>query len=221
MCFCVCRAYPPSSRGESEVYCERCTRWAACSHHTHMSIHRLLSHNPPETHIHKKMPNCSTAGKQNVEKLNIQDTEDEYVVEELAVLGGPSNLHHSWCNDCHLVVPNAWIHTECTTDALKGWGITSCLRRGAKWAKKDSKTFTSFTDKSSCGSGVEASVLLLQGRWFNSPGLHVEVSLGKTLNPWCAGRHLAWQLPPTVYECMNYWKSLWTKGSAKCPKIKM
>lgn len=24
--FCVCAAYPPSSRDESEVYCERCTR---------------------------------------------------------------------------------------------------------------------------------------------------------------------------------------------------
>lgn len=41
------------------------------------------------------MPNCSTADKQNVEKVNIQDTEGEYMVEELAVLGGPSNLHHS------------------------------------------------------------------------------------------------------------------------------
>lgn len=59
-----------------------------------MSIHRLLSHNPPETYVYKKMPNCSTADKQNVEKRNIKDTEDEYMVEELAVLGGPSNLHH-------------------------------------------------------------------------------------------------------------------------------
>ena len=28
-----------------------------------------------------------------------------------------------------------------------------------------------------------ASVLLFEGRWFDSPGLHVEVSLGKILNP--------------------------------------
>ena len=27
-----------------------------------------------------------------------------------------------------------------------------------------------------------ASVLLLEGHWLESPGLHVEVSLGKTLN---------------------------------------
>ena len=30
-----------------------------------------------------------------------------------------------------------------------------------------------------------ASVLLLEGCWFDSPGLHVEVSLGKILNPKC------------------------------------
>ena len=28
-----------------------------------------------------------------------------------------------------------------------------------------------------------ASILLLEGRWFDSPGLHVKVSLGKILNP--------------------------------------
>ena len=28
-----------------------------------------------------------------------------------------------------------------------------------------------------------ANVLLLEGHWFDSPGLHVEVSLGKILNP--------------------------------------
>ena len=35
---------------------------------------------------------------------------------------------------------------------------------------------------------------------------------------WYAGRHLAWQPPPSVYECMTYCKSLWTKASDKCPK---
>ena len=28
-----------------------------------------------------------------------------------------------------------------------------------------------------------ASILLSEGRWLNSPGLHAEVSLGKILNP--------------------------------------
>ena len=36
---------------------------------------------------------------------------------------------------------------------------------------------------------------------------------------WCAGPHLAWQPPPSVYKCMNYCKTLWTKASAKCPKL--
>ena len=39
-----------------------------------------------------------------------------------------------------------------------------------------------------------------------SPGLHVEVSLGKKLNPKTApdvaGRHFAWQPPPSVCEFM-------------------
>ena len=34
--------------------------------------------------------------------------------------------------------------------------------------------------------------------------------------PWCAGRHLAWQPPPSVCECRNYCESLWTKASDKC-----
>ena len=40
-----------------------------------------------------------------------------------------------------------------------------------------------------------ASVLLLEGRWFNSLHLHAEVSLGKTLNP----KLLSWQPPSSVY----------------------
>ena len=49
------------------------------------------------------------------------------------------------------------------------------------------------------------SVFLSEGRWFDSPGLHVEVSLGKDAEPQTApdaGRHLAWKPPPSVYECM-------------------
>ena len=58
------------------------------------------------------------------------------------------------------------------------------------------------------------SILLSEGCWFSSPALHVEVSLGKILNPnwfWCAGRH---------HQCANYCKSLWTEASDNCPKCK-
>ena len=48
----------------------------------------------------------------------------------------------------------------------------------------------------------EASVLLSEGCWFNSPGLAAEESLGKVLNPE-AGRHLARHPPPSV--CVNIW----------------
>ena len=43
-----------------------------------------------------------------------------------------------------------------------------------------------------------ASVLLLEGCWFHSLGLHVKASLDKILNPQTA----PWQPPPAVYECM-------------------
>ena len=54
-----------------------------------------------------------------------------------------------------------------------------------------------------------ANVLLSEGRWFDSSGLHVEVPLGKILNPktasdvmWRTGLHLAWQPVLSVYESM-------------------
>lgn len=57
---------------------------------------------------------------------------DDYVVEELAVLGGPSDLHHPRRNDGHLVVPNPRVHAERAAHALEGGGVASCLGRGAK-----------------------------------------------------------------------------------------
>lgn len=56
---------------------------------------------------------------------------EEYVVEELAVLGGPSDLHHPRCNDGHLVVPNPRVNAEGAAHALKGGGVASCLGRPA------------------------------------------------------------------------------------------
>lgn len=56
---------------------------------------------------------------------------DAYVVEELAVLGGPSNLHHPRRDDGHLVVPNPRVHAEGAAHALKGGGVASCLGRPA------------------------------------------------------------------------------------------
>ena len=42
-----------------------------------------------------------------------------------------------------------------------------------------------------------ASVLLLEGCLFDSPGLRAEVLLGR-----CAGRQLVRQPPPSVYELL-------------------
>ena len=69
-----------------------------------------------------------------------------------------------------------------------------------------------------------ASVLLSEGRWHNSPGPHGKVSLVKILNPklllmyWSAPC-MAATTNQCMNVCMNYCKSLWTKVSAKCPKM--
>ena len=47
-----------------------------------------------------------------------------------------------------------------------------------------------------------ASVLLSEGRWFDSPGLHVKVSLGEILKPQTAPDVLVGTLHSSVYECM-------------------
>lgn len=49
------------------------------------------------------------------------------MVEEFAVLGGPSDLHHPRRNDRHLVVPNARIHAEGAPHALKRRGVAAGL----------------------------------------------------------------------------------------------
>ena len=66
-------------------------------------------------------------------------------------------------------------------------------------------------------SRARASVFLSEGRWFDSPGLNILDSRYWIPNcSWCAGRHLAWQRPPSVYDCMyEYWKLLWTKASVE------
>ena len=51
--------------------------------------------------------------------------------------------------------------------------------------------------KGGCGFGGRASGLLSEGLWFDSPGLHVKVSLNPKLLLMC------WLAPPpSVYECM-------------------
>ena len=66
-----------------------------------------------------------------------------------------------------------------------------------------------------------ASVMLSEGRWFSSPCLHVEVSLGKILNPNLP--LMCWSAPRMA--AISIWMYIWItvsgfgkKASAKCPK---
>ena len=58
------------------------------------------------------------------------------------------------------------------------------------------------------------NIFLSKGRWFYSPGLHVEAFLGKILNPkllLMVGTLHGSHRPQCTSVCMNYCKSLWTK----------
>ena len=51
---------------------------------------------------------------------------------------------------------------------------------------------------------------------FNSPGLHVHLQDTEPQTaPWCAGWHLAWQPPPSVYECVYVWVTV-SRFQQKC-----
>ena len=57
----------------------------------------------------------------------LDDITCTHMIEKFAVFGSPSYLHHSRSNDCNFIVPNSRIDTERTSNAFKGWGITSSL----------------------------------------------------------------------------------------------
>ena len=66
--------------------------------------------------------------------------------------------------------------------------------------------------------------LLSEGRWFDSPVLHVSVSFSKKLNPKTAPDVQLGTLHGSYRHhfmnlCVNYCKTLWTKASDKCPKM--
>lgn len=50
------------------------------------------------------------------------------MVEELAILGGPANLHDTRSDHRDLVVPNTRVHAERTAHALERRSVTSRLR---------------------------------------------------------------------------------------------
>ena len=65
----------------------------------------------------------------------------------------------------------------------------------------------------SCSQKVAGSIPLVcmskhPWAWYGTPNCS-----------WCAGLHLAWHPPSSVYVCMNYFKLIWTKASAKCRKL--
>ena len=65
-----------------------------------------------------------------------------YVVEELAVLGRPADLHDARCHYQRLVVPDAGVHLKRTAHALKGRGVTPGLQHTAHRFSADEHLLT-------------------------------------------------------------------------------
>ena len=104
--------------------------------------------------------------------------------------------------------------------------ITSRSSRGKMFSTRRLYWCRRLWLRSSCSSGVEPSILLSEGCWFSSSSLLVEVSLGKMRNPKTAPDVLVGTLNGShrhqfMNVCMLYYKALWTKVFAKCPKIWM
>ena len=75
--------------------------------------------------------------------------------------------------------------------------------------------------KGGCGSGVESASCYRKVAGSVSLVCMWKCPWTRYWTPhcsWCAGRHLAWQPPPEVYERMYELLSLWTKVSKECPK---
>ncbi len=60
-----------------------------------------------------------------------QDT-NSYMVEKLAILSGPANLHNSCRDDGDLVVPDAGVRLKRAADALERRGVATSLKKGTK-----------------------------------------------------------------------------------------
>ena len=104
---------------------------------------------------------------------------------------------------------NSWANHLWNNASSGVWGLVSLRHKRKYW-----KLFTLVKRLWLRG---KASVLLSAGHWFESPDLHVKVSLGKILNL----KPSPYVLVSTLHgshrhQCMNYCKSRWTKASYKC-----
>ena len=93
---------------------------------------------------------------------------------------------------------------------FQGWSM-SCRAFLSKWA---------------AFAQGRASILLSERLWFDSPGLHVEVSLGKILNPKLL--LMCWLAPCIAATTISVWMYVWItvslfgqKRLLKCPKLYM
>ena len=67
-----------------------------------------------------------------------------------------------------------------------------------------------------------ASIVLLEGNWFSSLGLHLKVSLGKILNPTLL--LMCWSAPYMTATIISVWTYVWITvsrfGQKRLPQMK-
>ena len=97
------------------------------------------------------------------------------------------------------------------TETIKNLYVKTMIRIVSIWPEIDSQRV-----KGRLWLKGGASVLLSEGRWLDSPWLHVKVSMSKILNPKLL--LMCWWAPH-IHQCMNvymnYCQSFWTKASCK------
>ena len=129
-----------------------------------------------------------------------------------------------WCvhrSKCKLNI-HLHVHINCILGVISVIGLLSDLTFITSWFKhvliwlwgsmQSENVTQNWSDRitwGGCSSRGRARVLLLEGCWLDSPGLHVQM-LVSTLH----GSHCH----QCLNVCMNYCKSLWAKVSAKRPK---
>ena len=111
-------------------------------------------------------------------------------------------------------IRNLGVFCEPTDSHLYGIVAISIWKEDI-WSCRSLPTFTKCVWEHLLWLRGRASILLSEGGWFDSPGLHVEDT-----EPQTAADVLVSTLHGCRHhQCMNYRKSLWTKASDKYPKM--
>ena len=121
-----------------------------------------------------------------------------------------SSCLHSWQppQDQKLVSEHDMRKTRLTKYSSSG---TSVAAPNSDSCTGENKSMGNSLGNNDCGSGVEPESWS-EGRCFDSPGLHVEASLGKILNPKLL--LMCWSAPCMAATAISVWMYVWITVSS-------